>query len=179
MTSQFQLNLREASRWCAEKANIKEAAKSLRSPELAPEWREGWREAVKSVCDRRARFVCDHLTYAEAIPAGRLLIFDPGQSLSDGAAMAESAGFFDADNTPPWDTWLIYVIEAAQRSDSWTILDSYLVCWIPNAFEGLVERAIAVNPEKCLLWVDEVDTPFFRHLRRAGRLDHRLGVSKI
>jgi hypothetical protein len=80
---------------------------------------------------------------------GRLLHFDPSASLSDGAAQVASEGFFDADNTPPEDTWVDFVEKPEGR---WTAFDSYLVCWIPAE---LVEAAIAgieANPEECLRW---------------------------
>jgi hypothetical protein len=83
------------------------------------------------------------------------LHFDPDQSLSDAAAMVESNGFFDADNTPPWDTWIAYVAGQPQRPGVWTSFDSFLLCWVPAAFVELVDRAISVNPEQCLRWADE------------------------
>jgi len=103
--------------------------------------------------------------------SGRLLLFDPGQSLSDGVAMVESNGFFDADNEPAWDTWIAYVHERPRRLGAWTHLDAYLLCWVPPAFVDLVDGAIAVNPEECLLWADSVETPFLRRLRE--HLDRR------
>jgi hypothetical protein len=101
---------------------------------------------------------------------GALLLFDPGQSLSDGAAQVESKGFFDADNVPPWDLWVAYIEEAKQRPKVWTPFDSFLLCWIPPHLEDLVDRSIAVNPERCLHWARDVDSPFLRRLRLASLL---------
>ena len=170
MIDQFGLRLSETSRWCASKARVDDPAHSLRSHELVPRQEtEDWQAIVESVCDRRARLLQGQWSSAPAVPAGRLLVFDPGQSLSDGAAMVESNGFFDVDNAPPWDTWIAYVREQPHQPGSWTNLDSYLLCWIPTIFLDLVERGIAVNPERCLLWADVADTPFLRRLRDQQR----------
>jgi hypothetical protein len=37
---------------------------------------------------------------------GRLVAYFPDDNLFDGAAEAESQGFFDVDNIPPYDTWV-------------------------------------------------------------------------
>jgi hypothetical protein len=163
MNSPFLVRLSEAARWCALRLDLDVASKALRSAELAPPCDGEWDAIVASVCERRARLLNAQSPRPLLPPAGNLLIFDPGQSLSDGAAMVESSGFFDADNTPPWDTWVAYVREEPRRSNSWSRLDSYLLCWIPSPFVSLVDRAIDVNPEGCLLWGDQADTPFLRH----------------
>jgi hypothetical protein len=161
MTVPFACRLDEAARWCASKLDTNDPTRSLRSAELVPPGREDWLARVDDVAERRAELVNQGATDTRA-PDGRLLVFDPGQSLSDGAAEVETGGLFDEDNTPPWDTWVAYIIEQPQRPDAWTTLDSYLVCWIPAELVDLVDRAIAVNPEGCLLWADEADTPFLR-----------------
>jgi hypothetical protein len=178
MINQFKERLSETSRWCTSKACSHDPANSLRSSELAPDQEEDWQAVVESVCERRAHLIGRNPACTPSVAAGRLLIFDPGLTLSDGAAMVESSGFFDAGNTPPWDTWIAYVKEEPQRSESWTKLDSYLVCWIPVVFVDLVERAVAVNPERCLLWSDETDTPFLRHLREQEALLPRFSLQR-
>jgi hypothetical protein len=97
-------------------------------------------------------------------------MFDPEQSLSDGAAEVESNGFFDADNTPPWDLWVTYIQEPKQRGNLWTRFDAFVLCWIPPAFTELADRSIAVNPEKCIAWARDFDSPFIRRLRAAKLL---------
>lgn len=87
----------------------------LRSLELKPSSflpdpsREKCREIVRSVVSRRA----EKLGYENRSPIptdtladGRLLLFSPEETLTDGAARYSSKGFFDADNVPPWDTWV-------------------------------------------------------------------------
>jgi hypothetical protein len=155
----FVRRVEETARWCSSRAGTNDLARALRSAEIAPPDREAWPERVAAVATRRAELLPPGATQS---PEGRLLLFDPGQSLSDGAAEMETAGFFDVNNTPPWDTWVAYIEEQSQRPDAWTAFDSYLVCWIPAQLAGLVSRGISVNPEVCLRWADTSDAPFLR-----------------
>ena len=43
---------------------------------------------------------------AHDLSSGRLLLYAPHDNLADGAAEAETDGFFDTENEPPWDTWI-------------------------------------------------------------------------
>jgi hypothetical protein len=106
---------------------------------------------------------------------GRLVAFDPEATLSDGVANQDSEGFFDDDNCPPYDTWVLYVYEEAYgrsfippRPQKWESFESYLVAWVPPWFLERVDWGIAVNPEVCIMWLDEMDTPFAQALRERG-----------
>jgi hypothetical protein len=101
---------------------------------------------------------------------GRLLLFDPDGTLSDGAASEASNGFFDVDNVPPWDTWVWYAEDRDISKGGWTMFASYLVAWVPPHALELVEAGIWVNPEECIRWAAAVDTSFTRRLRNAGLL---------
>jgi uncharacterized protein (TIGR02996 family) len=103
---------------------------------------------------------------ATSLAGGRLLIFHPDATLLDGAAQAESDGFFDEDNVPGWDTWVMF---AGKEPPS----ESYgacVVCWIPPHLLRLVERGITVNPEECIRWATDVDNDWTRKLREVGLL---------
>ena len=67
--------------------------------------------------------------------------------LSDGAAEAESRGYFDVNNTPPWDTWVAF-IHYPNSSEQ-----SYLVAWVPPEFIELAHAGIQVIPEECVKWL--------------------------
>jgi hypothetical protein len=95
---------------------------------------------------------------------GRLLIYEPDENLYDGAAEAASEGFFDVDNIPPWDLWLMAVVEVQQRPNT------YLLAWIPPECVELTAAGIEVNPEHCIRWAADVDAEFFHRLRSAGLL---------
>lgn len=70
----------------------------------------------------------------------------------DGAAQAETGGWFDADNIPPSDTWICMV-------------DEMLISWVPASFVELVQGGIDVNPEECICWLEQVDWPIVHKLR--------------
>lgn len=123
-----------------------------------------WRAGVEFVLRQRRQRLQPPLVAAP----GRILAFQPGETLSDGAADAVTAGFFDVNNTPPWDTWVGFA-------------DGTLYAWIPQALELVVQDAIEVNPEQCLKWATED----WKLQRRAdGRLEavcrhsvgHSLGI---
>jgi len=73
---------------------------------------------------------------------GRLLLFAPEENLACGAAEYGSLGYFDVNNVPPWDTWI-------------TMLEGYLVSWVPPQLIPLVQEGLDVNPEQCILWADD------------------------
>lgn len=119
-----------------------------RSPELQPQGLhddagrhvdadDAWVNAVETLVAARRRLLGPRVVWA-----GRILVFQPGESLSDGAAQKVSGGFFDIDNTPPWDTWIGF-------------RQGTLYAWIPRALELIVQDAINVNPEQCLKWAVE------------------------
>ncbi len=92
-------------------------------------------------------------------PSGRVLAFMPDESLSDGAAEETSGGFFDADNLPPWDTWIALVRAKGsthQPADP-NATTTYLLAWIPEPLVPELEQPLLANPEGCLRWLDDLD----------------------
>ncbi|MBZ9750329.1 hypothetical protein K7W42_05560 [Deinococcus sp. HMF7604] len=79
------------------------------------------------------------------------LVVEPAYSLSDGAAYVATSGYFDQNNMPPWDTWIAPVPPPSGSDVSW---GPALLCWVPPWAREGAERAIDVNPEQCLQWVD-------------------------
>lgn len=70
-----------------------------------------------------------------------VLGFLPAGSLFDGAAQWESLGFFDVENTPPFDLWLDYA-------------GGCLYSYVPAPLVALADAGVEVNPEGCIFWVD-------------------------
>ena len=102
---------------------------------------------------------------------GRLLLFDPDATDGGGAAMEASAGFLDADDAPPWDTWIAYVREQLSDDDTQTReWGSYLVSWVPPALVSMVSAGIAACPVDCIAWATDRDCAFSRLLHEAGVL---------
>jgi hypothetical protein len=165
----FRESLAQTIAWCSSQPLPINPAQALRSPELRPGGATNtWFERVEYVRAQRLQSLRGMHSELPLMPypgSGNLLIFDPEQSLSDGASEVESNGFFDAENTPPWDLWVAYIQEPKQRSNLWSRFDAFVLCWIPPAFTELVDRAIAVNPEKCIEWAKDFDSPFIRRLR--------------
>jgi len=91
------------------------------------------------------------------LEGGRLLVYFPDLDLADGAAEAESRGYFDVNNAPPWDTWIALVLDAVGNAKS-----PYLVSWVPEEFLDAAQRGIDVNPEQCILWIEDADVQLRR-----------------
>jgi len=96
----------------------------LRSPGLRPTVQPrfddagSWARAVEQVVGWRGE-----------VGEGDLLCFKPFETLSDGAASVASVGYFDWDNTPPWDTW----VECLMGPDGPVLLSR-----VPFAYRSLV-----------------------------------------
>jgi hypothetical protein len=93
-----------------------------------------------------------------SLAGGRLLVYFPDEELADGAAEAESEGFFDVNNAPPWDTWLAMVEDASRRARN-----PYLVAYVPAELIQLAQQGIDVNPEECIRWLKDCDVAM-RHI---------------
>ena len=140
---------------------VDEPDPGLRTIRIAPRWfSSDMRETVFSVVDHRwyALGCPDRNRLPGAAKEGRLLYYEPDLNLADGAACAASSGFFDIDNVPPWDTWLCFAD------------DRFLVSWVPSTLVAMAAAGIHVNPECCILWPEDVDTPFSRVLSEEGLL---------
>jgi hypothetical protein len=83
---------------------------------------------------------------------GKLLVFFPDITTSDGVAEHLSEGFFDIDNYPPIDTWLYYVKEKEFQPHI-----PYLISWIPPLFVEKVRDSINVCADKSILFLAEAD----------------------
>jgi len=99
---------------------------------------------------------------------GRILACDgPSYSVCDGASEHASEGFFDVDDTPPWDTWLLcHPMHVAAKEDSKLVLFS----WVPTRLVTLVDEAIRANPVDCIQWATSLDSTFTRELKKSGLL---------
>jgi hypothetical protein len=185
----FETRLAQTIAWCGPRASAADPGASLRSEEIDPGQQtvlgDNRGQRVQFVCYRRPSVLAasarrdaglsmrdfDPMAAQSAIPAtdavdvlagGRLLVYFPDEQLADGAAEAETRGFFDADNVPPWDTWVgLYADEREEE---------HLVSWVPATFIESVARGIWVNPEECIRWLDESDVPVTRALRLHGLL---------
>ena len=167
----LQQRLQETKSWCASRVQIR-ADHDLRSSELKPEvikksneseysfllfgTAEQNEETINRLIEKRVALLASQ-SYSQEINKGQVLLFDPGQSLFDGAAEAATNGFFDDNNVPPWDTWICYVRDEEAR------YGNYLLSWVPSHLVDLAEDGIQVNPEQCICWAKDLGTSFLRH----------------
>lgn len=139
----------EAMEWCHREWHGEADPLMLRSSDLQP-WAVrtlnprdvrmalsvDWNQAVRLVTGLRRR---------ELGPgpfphrAGRIVCVDPGRQLSDGGPEAASLGWFDADNVPPWDTWISYD-------------KGLLRAWVPARAAPMVQQGIEACGDSSIFW---------------------------
>lgn len=93
--------------------------------------RESYQLAVNAINANRSALVRDTnievTDPAVAESKGRLLVYEPLETVTDGASNSSSRGFFDIEDAPPWDTWFLY--SAGSISS-----------WVPEALVQLASR---------------------------------------
>jgi hypothetical protein len=71
----------------------------------------------------------------------KLLLYEPLETVSDGAAEAASMGFYDIEDAPPWDTWFLYE-------------NNSIFCCVPESAISAAQAGIDANPVDCIHWAD-------------------------
>src|SRR5262249_40515409 len=117
----FRRSLVETIARCTARATSADPERSLRTPALEPSPLDADRcvtqrqECVARLVQVRSRLLQDaglHALHpATDLAGGRLLLFARDDTLSDGAAARGSRRFFDDGNVPPWDCWVLYVVD--------------------------------------------------------------------
>ena len=121
----------------------------LRSPELHPpvpvpelETLTAIDEAVQELARKRSKLLAERHPLQQNIDdnlPGRLLLYEPQETVDDGAAQVSSQGFYDVRDAPPWDTWV-------------TLQGRSIVCWVPELLIPLAQAGIDANPVDCIHW---------------------------
>ena len=143
--------LSETIQWCSQLEPDDNPETALRSPAIYPYpfFADGPKAIVRSVADRRHwRLQLKTSTPATSLANGRWLYYFPDANATDGFSGKMSKGFFDIDDTPPWDTWVAYVHESQHIQ--------YVVSWIPPAYIELASIGIRVNALEWSGWLDEI-----------------------
>lgn len=171
----------EAVAWCAPRASALDPAGCLRTEALRPPasmqpatlWSPEWSTRdqpepseeeragmVDALAAERGRLLRDRgeapADIRHGLAGGRLLL-SAGltEGVWDAAPKQHSGGFFDADDLPPWDTWLLYAAleehigPRGKRVRTW-----YVVSWVPPVLLDLAEAGMAVNPVECIRWAE-------------------------
>ncbi|MBJ6760272.1 hypothetical protein JGU66_05820 [Myxococcaceae bacterium JPH2] len=169
----------EAAAWCEANAVLGDNERCLRKLEnpldterfgilsQTPDW------LVRDIDDQRTKALLTHRIPVSPIEwdklPGRLLVYWPEDNTSDGGAASVTTDFFDIHNTPPWDTWVSYFIDSKFCDPLETeAMRGYVLAYIPAAFVDLVEEGIGVNPEYCIMWLEDSKTTLSRILAEAG-----------
>jgi hypothetical protein len=151
----------ETQAWCSSRTSL---AHNLRSPGLDPSdslnidiphledidrWvrdkYENYRLAVEELARKRSVLLSGIMTSPEnaiSEATGKLLLYFPLETVSDGAAEASSKGFFDIEDAPPWDTWLAY-------------FEGEILTWVPDSMISLAQAGIDANPVDCIHWAEK------------------------
>ena len=102
-------------------------------------------------------------TLQDAREAGRLVVYWPSRTISDGLAEEASGGLFDRNGCPGWDTWVWHIDLRTVNSPSQSELrltsqaNDYIVALVPKSHLPRAERAIDVDPMMTIEWLDELD----------------------
>jgi hypothetical protein len=78
-----------------------------------------------------------------------LLACEINESICSGESEHASHGFFDVDDRPAWDTWVLS-IPRPEGSDNAT-----LISFVPDRLVDAVSRGIDVNPYDCIYWLSD------------------------
>jgi hypothetical protein len=149
--------LPETVAWCSRVTEMGDLAKAFRSDRLEPWiWSDGRKKMIESVASPRNWDVGRNAERDIAkLPKGRLLVYYPDLTLTEGATQAETRGFFDIYDAPPWDTWMAYFCETEINRDQFSY--PYLVSWVPEVLVDIVTRGIGVSSTECIVWLDEYE----------------------
>ena len=168
---QFKVRLAQTIFWCVPRADKTKPSTSLRTPELRPRLLEESRSsAIDTVVFARELYGGVNIRKAAIPPdlgGGRLLIYFLNTDLACGTAEYETAGFFDVNNVPPWDTWVDYLLDE-YNVDSFDT--EYLIAWVPPEFVSLANDGINVNPEQCIMWLSDTSVELAKALRAENLL---------
>ncbi|QEC76118.1 hypothetical protein [Mucilaginibacter ginsenosidivorax] len=156
--------IQETATWI-EKVNNDFNTNLFRSAELSPNYYyyqipDGEKlSAVNRIVSARAALLVE--SGVELIPVselhnyGRIMIFDPDSTTTDGAPEAESACYIDIGDSPPWDTWLAV---GAQLNGikfykpQHDINAAYLIAWVPKSHYFYANDAVEVSCIGNLAW---------------------------
>lgn len=167
----FHQNLLEAIAWCTTHPLWTPILQPLGFEEcgkMVSQTDEKRLEVVSTLAARRSELLKAQgiapTRFASEVSQGGLVAFSPDMTLWDGAAEVGSEGFFDSSNMPAWDTWVGFVVESENYHDGFTGWQSYLLAWVPPKYLELADTGIAMNPEVCIDWVQNIQAPFVREL---------------
>ena len=167
----FFLRVAQTASWCLARSPTELNKDSFRSDQLRPRILERDRTSVvQGVLSTRAfdpivRDARAAQTHAD-LRGGRLLVCFPDAEIADGAAEAETNGFFDSNDAPPWDTWVgLFADPDPEHQDAFAV---YLVAWVAAPFIDAVQRGIETSVLDNIAWLEATKTGLAERLHREG-----------
>jgi hypothetical protein len=175
----FRRQLAEAVTWCGKNFEPEDVGGSLRVLTPAPpasmlgvsgEERESW--IYGTIAQRSKELQEKKQTLLTNLTVGRLLIFYPDLSPSDGVVTPPSKGYIDEEYFPAWDSWVYYDYEHVILPNKAPATINYLISWVPPQIIDLVDEAIEDDTAKSLQWLSDTrfDFTFLRSLKKYGLL---------
>lgn len=138
----------ETVSWGIRRSEAGMLAEALRTVAFAPPPALPWIDTVKAVAESRLlRLGRSWRRTLDPLGGGALLLYHPTARLRSAAASA-SDGYFDARETPPWDTWAAYIEEEN---------GSHLLSWVPPWAHAQATAGVAVSGG-ALHWLEESET---------------------
>ena len=112
-------------------------------------WAQGkydsFRRAISWINDARSKLLkeagIEILNPVDTLAKCRLLLYWPLETVEDGASEAGSMGFYDMQDSPPWDTWFFYA-------------DRAIFCCVPEFAFSRAQDGIDGNPVACIEWAE-------------------------
>jgi hypothetical protein len=148
--------LRETQVWCTARADLARPKECFRTEKLRPQPLLPTRfTVVDDVRQNRSRLLGYQHSSSDPCPevataGGRLIAYSPDANLACGVSEVETEGYFDVNNTPPWDTWVALVHAPMAQH-----FETSLIAWVPPMFVRLSQSGIDVIPEGCVMWLDD------------------------
>jgi hypothetical protein len=175
----FKRQLAETITWCGRNFAPQDIEGSLRTIMPAPpasllglsgEERESWIYAT--IKQRTKELQETKQTLLTNLAVGRLLIFYPDFSPSDGGVTAVSKGFIDDEYFPARDSWVYYDYEHVLLPNKAPATINYLISWVPPQILELVDEAIEDDPVQSIQWLSDARFEFFflKSLQKYGLL---------
>ncbi len=108
---------------------------------------------VRRVATARRQLLAEHrirVPEADAeLHAGRLLAYEPAMSTGHEAAAMAARGFFDLNDGPGWDAWVMGFGSGPHRRGG---ADFMLLSWVPRELLTTAAEGVLNNPEACVWW---------------------------
>jgi hypothetical protein len=175
----FRRQLAETITWCGKNFAPEDVEGSLRTLTPPPpssllglsgEERESWIHGT--ITQRSKELQEKKQTLLTNLSVGRLLIFYPDFSPSDGIVSAVSKGYIDSEYFPARDSWVYYDYEHVLLPNKAPATINYLISWVPPQIIDLVDEAIEDDPTQSLQWLSDTrfDFIFLKSLQKYGLL---------